>query len=166
MRRIVAGLLVQALWGCGPEDGVCDEVTPEAEAVAVGAMPCNPLDATPGSEPGVVEYLAQDERGNRILVVTPPVFDSAEAQLFYGPPEAVLQRPIAWFGRERDGGTTRIGFGACGQNATLLFRVGCNGPFTHDCEGELELPDETLTVSIPERDVAVPEGEVYLCSEG
>lgn len=164
MRSSAIPLLLGAVLACGPTTDVCDEPPPEAEAQAPDARPCNPLDATPGPDPGTVAYLAEDDRGNRILVVTPPVFDSNEAQLFYGPPQAVLQRPIEFFARERDGGTTTIGYGGCDQEATLFFPVGCNGPFTRDCEGELELPGQTLSVSIPQRDVDVPAGETYLCN--
>lgn len=115
----------------------------------------------------VVEYLAQDEDGARILVVRPEVdWDVQSATLFYGPPDGVLQRRVTAFGRHRDGGTTDIVFDDAGQEARLRFVVGCNGPFTHDCEGVLELPGETRTVSIPEREVPVPEGETYLCHDG
>ena len=115
----------------------------------------------------VVEYLAQDEQGWRILVVRPEVgWDVMSATLFYGPPDAVSQREVTGFARYRDGGNTFIVFDVEGQEARLHFVVGCNGPFTQDCQGTLELPGETRTVSIPQHDVPVPEGETYLCHDG
>jgi len=114
-----------------------------------------------------VEYLAEDDAGNRVLVARPEVdWDVQSATLFYGPPDAVLQRPVLAFGRKRDGGTTDIYFDYEGQEARLHFPVGCNGMFSLDCEGELHLPDGMRTVSIPQRTVPVPEGETYVCVDG
>ena len=111
------------------------------------------------------EYAAEDELGNVILVAVPVVdWDVESAFLFYGPPDAVLQRPVLSFGRERDGGTTHIRFELDGQESTLHFWVGSNGPFTHDCEGTLELPDQELTVSIPSRDPGLPDGR-FICHD-
>jgi hypothetical protein len=113
-----------------------------------------------------IEYVAEDENGNEILVTVPAVdWDVQSCKLFYGPPDAVLERPVRSFARERDGGTTHIAFVLDGQEATLHFVVGCNGPFTHDCEGSLELPAVTSTVSIPSRDEAMLVGNTYVCHD-
>lgn len=113
-----------------------------------------------------IEYVAEDELGNLILVAVPAIdWDVQSATLFYGPPDAVLQRPVLAFGRRRDGGTTDIRFDYEGAESTLRFQVGCNGPFTHDCEGTLQRPDGALSVSIPSKDPALLEGKTFLCHD-
>lgn len=113
-----------------------------------------------------IEYVARDDAGNEILVTVPSVdWDVQSCKLFYGPTGAVLERPVTSFARERDGGTTHIAFTIDGVPATLHFVVGCNGPFSSDCEGNLELPDITRTVSIPSQDPGLLVGNTYVCHD-
>lgn len=113
-----------------------------------------------------IEYVAQDDAGNQILVTVPEVdWDVQSCKLFYGPSGEVLERPVQSFARERDGGTTHIAFTLDGVPVVLHFVVGCNGPFTHDCEGRLEWPDISRVVSIPSQDPAMLSGNTYVCHD-
>lgn len=113
-----------------------------------------------------IEYVAQDDAGNRILVTVPEVdWDVQSCKLFYGPEGEVLERSVQSFARERDGGTTHIAFIVDAVPVVLHFIVGCNGPFTHDCEGRLELPDISRVVSVPSQDPALLVGNTYVCHD-
>lgn len=140
------------------EQGTPAGVLPECAASSYPLEPLTPRDT--------VEYLTLDERGYRVLVTMDGRgYDAFGASLFYGPPDAVREYPVEVVGRQRDGGTTTVVFEADGARSELYFPVGCNGPFTLDCEGTISTGGESWVVGVPERGVPVPQGETYLCDD-
>jgi hypothetical protein len=105
-----------------------------------------------------VEYAAQVEPSDRLVVLGPEHLESFDDYvLFFGPPARVRQREVLVFGRARDGGTTTIEFDLDGRVATAHFpnRIQPSGPpitepVTFEVEGDgrtiTRLPSERATV--------------------
>lgn len=113
-----------------------------------------------------VDFAAQDERGFELLLLMPTSgFDSKAATVFYGPPHAVQQRRLHAISRKRDGGTTDVWFDFEGVQAWFHVSAGCNGLFSIDCEGSLQVAERTWAVGPPTLYAELPEENTYLCND-
>jgi hypothetical protein len=127
-------LLVLALMhagACGADDSPGEHVA------------CDPLDDL------VIEYLAQRDGGELLLVVRPEsdALEYEAIRLFYGPEELVTERRIDVFLRQRDGGTTNILFRVAGAEADASFPVAFDGAMFTDGPPTLTLDGETFELT-------------------
>lgn len=113
-----------------------------ADARVLETMTADALDMPVKDLPSgdVIEYLAQADTGERLLVTRPWVdWSYADFRAFYGMPEDVLERDVIRVERAKDGGSTHVIFELRSGEADAFF------PIVFD--GTTFLPgDATLTI--------------------
>jgi hypothetical protein len=98
----------------------CEATEDPAEDEAATIAACDPLS---GGELAV-EYFGRLEDDRRVLVVRPDQdWDYEDFRVFLGPPERVLEHPVANVARAKDGGSTTIALTIDGDPATLDFPI-------------------------------------------
>ncbi len=114
-----------------------------AEGSAAEHVACDPLDDL------AIEYLAQREGGELLLVVRPEsdALEYEDIRLFYGSEERVTERHIDMFLRQRDGGTTNILFRLDGAEADASFPVAFDGANFTDGPPTLTLDGEAFDLT-------------------
>ena len=119
----------------------------------------------------LIEYLAQAADGRWVLVTRPessPVsFDHVRA--FFGPMEAVEERKLTSFARQRDGGTTSVRFLVDGVENEAYFPMYCSVDGSSelqlrgDCPGELIQGTDKMKLIKSDRAGGLPAGASFIC---
>lgn len=101
-----------------------------------------------------VQYLARTSDDRWLLITMPEPIGFEHLRLYFGTREAVRERRIVRFRRQRDGGTTRIDFEVDGLEMQAHFPVRCGAPpppgvwfIRHDCPGELRGAAENVVLA-------------------
>jgi hypothetical protein len=132
---VVAVELIEGSAKEGGTDGVSLELVDEA---TVREMPIASF-----SNPVFVEYYAEIDGGERILVIRPEVDWSYEDfRVFYGAGRELAEREVTNVVRGRDGGTTTISFVMDGAPAEAFFPVSGEPTVTIDGDAHAVSPLE------------------------
>ncbi len=100
-----------------------------------------------------VQYLARTSDDRWLIVTMPEPLGFDHLRLYFGPREAVRERRLVRYRRQRDGGTTRIDFDVDGLEMQAHFPVRCGDPpppgvlfSRQDCPGELRGTEEDIAL--------------------
>ena len=186
MTRVGGLLCVAVAFGCTakhvepePEPDAPTSVVPPLVPTQPGdGLPqlapheCDPLldrePATVGSEPDeyLVEYVA--EVSDQWLVVVKPHRSFRDVRVFFGRPDAMIERGFWSFGRPKGPGPTHVQFFVEDELAKATFPKWCDDPpvpvgthYRTDCPGTLSLGADTLRFERRTTDDLA--GKVFVC---